>query len=754
MKRYLLFFGLLLVFGASEARHIIGGEITYECVGEQAGGRKYLVKMFIYRDCACTNCANFDEIAPISIYRCGVKQDCGDFTSLNAFDQVNVPISTRGAVDPPNFPCLELPPNICVEEAIYEFEVTLPISDESYHFVYQRCCRNVTISNIFNPEAAGATYTVAITPAAQEACNNSPVFDAFPPTVICVNQELEFDHAATDADGDQLVYEFCAPLLGGGRQGSTGFPGDANACEGVSPNPPCPPPFGTVRYIQPTYTFLNPLAGSPRVNINPNTGLITGTPTNLGQFVVGVCVKEFRNGVLLGEIRRDFQFNVANCQPTVVADIEKDSTIAGRQYLVNSCGENTVQFENISFREQFIKEWQWSFDISGRTQTFDEWSPSVTFPDTGRYEGVLILNPGTDCGDTANIFVNIFPRITADFEFEYDTCVAGPVSFTDLSETQADEIVAWNWSFGDGNGVFEQNPMHTYNRPLDFPVTLTVRDNNRCITGITKNVNYFPVPSLIVISPSDFLGCVPGDIFFDNLSTPIDETYDIKWDFGDGGTSGDISPTHTYTEVGTYDVSIEITSPIGCTTDTFFNELIETLPSPTAGFLITPEDLSNVKPTAEMIDQSKDAVSWYWDFSGLGTSAQQSPTFTFPDTGQQTVTQIVTHLSGCQDSLTKVIDILPLVRYFLPNAFTPNNDNSNDGYRGTGVLTGVTDFNFSIWNRWGEKIFETDDPKESWNGKKFNTGRDSPNGVYVCLVKFRGPRGKLFEYKSSATLVR
>ncbi len=757
MKQIFTIILLLLAVLFVEARHIIGGEITYECLGDVNGVRRYRFTMRVYRDCYSGG-APFDGQngggANIGVYRCGVNQDCGDLTQFNALTTLQAPLRSVRSVDPPNFSCLELPRNVCVEEGLYQFELSLPIVDESYHIVYQRCCRNETISNITAPGDAGATYSVEITPTAQQLCNSSPTFNQFPPIVICVDQPLEFDHSATDSDGDQLVYSFCAPQLGGGKFGTPENPGDAGACNGVIPSPPCPPPFDEVRFVAPTYNFLRPLGGQPQVTINTNTGVITGTPNQLGQFVVGVCVQEYRDGVLLSELKRDFQFNVTNCQPTVIADIQKDSIIGGKQYLVNSCGNNTIRFINESYQRQFIDTYSWQFDIEGEIETFSAWDAVVTFPDTGRYQGILVLNPNTECGDTANIFVNIYPEITADFEFEYDTCIAGPVAFTDLSVSGAGDIVKWNWEFGDGNASSSQNPEHTYGIPGNLPVTLSATDINRCTDEITKTVNYFPVPGLIVVAPSEFTGCVPADIFFDNLSTPIDETYDIRWDFGDGDTGSDISPTHEYDEVGTFTVAVEITSPIGCKTDTIFTNLITTLPSPTADFSFFPTELSNLDPTASFTDLSREAVSWQWNMGNIATLSEQNPTFTFPDTGRQAIQLIVTHPSGCQDSITQFLDIVPDVRYFLPNAFTPNSDGSNDFFRGTGVLTGVQDFSFTIWNRWGEKVFETSDPEEAWNGKKNNSGQDLPNGVYVCIVQFEGPRGERYEFQEFATLIR
>jgi len=752
MKHLLTGLLVLSAIGLGWGRHIIGGEITYECV---APGQ-YEFTMRIYRDCACSNCAPLDQQAQIAIYRCGGDVECGNLTQGSPYRQFGVSLQNVTRVSPPDYPCLELPPNICVQEGLYRFSASLPISEtESYHVVYQRCCRNITINNIIDPEDAGATYAVEITPVAQQSCNNSPVFNDFPPTVICVNQPIDFDHSATDVDGDQLVYEFCSPILGGGRFGTQENPGDPLACNGVSPTPPCPPPFEDVRFVQPNYTFNRPMGGSPVVRIDPNSGLITGVPTVQGQFVVGVCVREYRNGELIGTVRRDFQFNVANCEPTVIAQIESDSSMNQQDYIVTSCGDNTIDFVNESFQRRFVDELEWQFEIEENdTLKINQWDAQVTFPDLGQYQGRLILNPGTECGDTANIFVNIFPEIRSDFSYEYDTCLAEAVRFTEMAYSGSGLITDYNWSLGDGNLSNERNPVHNYLTPDNFPVTLSVRDTNNCQASNTQNVRYFPVPSLIVVAPSEFIGCKPANIFFNNLSTPIDETYDIQWDFGDGGTGTAISPFHVYNDPGIYNVSVNITSPIGCQTDTTFTNLIEVRPSPLADFIYNPQELSNFNSTASFQDRSQDAVRWQWDFNGLGKSSDRNPQFTFPDTGRQVVQLVVTHEFGCTDTTLATLDIIPEIRYFLPNAFTPNDDGTNETFRGKGVMGGATNFILTIWNRWGERIFETTDPEEGWNGQKNNTGKLSPNGVYLYVVKFNGPRGEPYEYKGFVTLVR
>lgn len=750
-RKLVLLIGVILLNYPIFARHIIGGVMTYTCLGEN----RYEFVLKMYRDCYCTDCAEFDPQAFVAVYRC-TGGNCNQFTQRDYVTRIDVRLGEIRKVAEPTYPCL-IPPDICVQEAQYKFTLTLPVSDQSYHISYQRCCRNVTINNLVNPGAVGATFSVEITPEAQRLCNSSPVFDDFPPTVICAGAPLVYDHSATDRDGDQLVYEFCNPLAGGGN--ITNDPLLYQTCVGAYPTPACPPPYNVVNFLVPQYSSIAPLGyskdtGQPILKIDPNTGIITGTPETLGQFVVGICVSEYRNGVLLSKVVRDFQFNVARCDAQVIAQVKADEELDGKQFLINACGDTAVYLENESYQRQFIKDFEWRFNIKGTIQSSRDWSPTINFPGTGQYEGQLFLNPGTECGDTAKIFVNLFPAINADFSYKYDTCVAEAVTFTDKSVSGSGKITAWAWDFGDKQSSNLQNPSHNYKAPGNLPAKLIVTDINKCKDTLTQIIKYFPVPALIVIAPSEFVGCAPSDIFFNNLSTPIDNSYDIRWDFGDGGSSDDISPVHTYENPGSYTVKVDITSPIGCQTDTTFNRLIVIQPSPQAGFTFLPAAPSNLDPMVRFTDQSQGANSWFWSFGNGSTSIQRNPTYTFRDTGMYIISQIVTHPSGCRDTLTQTLDLRPEVRYYLPNAFTPNGDGLNETYKGVGLLVGATDFKMTIWNRWGELIFETSDPEEGWNGKKFNNGVDSPNGVYVVVVNFKGPRGESFEYKTFATIVR
>ena len=735
-RTHLILLILLLIPSLTWARHIVGGEITYRLVSSTATSNRFEFTMRIYRDCNSQNGAPYDLDAVITTYR---------KIAGTQVESTTVPVGPIGRVAKPSYPCL-ISPNICVEEGEYKWTRDLPKINDTYLIVYQRCCRNESISNIINPGAAGASYTVEITAQAQQVGNNSPTFKQFPPTVICGNFPLKFDHSATDAEGDQLVYSFCEPYAGGGQTSGIG-------CGNTAPAPACWPPFGTIAYKQPEYTYQNPVGGDPVVKIDPNTGLITGTPNQLGQYVVSVCVEEYRNGKLLSIIKRDFQFNVAPCNPTVKASIVAD-TIINKTYILQSCGEKFINVANRSNNRSDISDFRFDINVKGENVTYKDWDPKVQFPDTGTYKGALFLNPGTLCADTIQLQFNIFSSLIVNFAYKYDTCVAGPVAFTDSSKTFNGAITQYYWTFGDGKDTFARNPIHLYQTPGTKRIKLKVTDTKGCTQDTVRQINWQPVPPLIVIQPSSFTGCTPATLMFNNLSRPIDSTYDIRWTLGDGGTSRAISPTYTYQNPGLYSINIEITSPIGCKVSRNFKDLIRVNQGAKADFEFLPEKITKLQSTVTFTDKSQFVNRWQWLLNDKAFSSRQNPSYTFRDTGLQKVKLFVANQVGCTDTLVKYIDVIPEVSYFLPNAFTPNNDTKNDEFKGSGFLYGLKRFKMTIWSRWGEVVFETNNAEDGWNGFKNNVGPEVQAGVYMYEVQYVTPTKQTIIKRDFMTLIR
>ncbi|MFZ1703165.1 MAG: PKD domain-containing protein [Saprospiraceae bacterium] len=734
----------------SWALHIVGGDVTYSCLGQTNNTVRFRVTFTMYRD-VIGGGAPFDNDARFGIY-IGNNNNwrfVSQVIDQNVKSVTTIPIITSN-------PCLIAPSNVRVEKGEYQFDVALPISqNESYMIAYQRCCRNTTISNLINPGDAGAAFTVIITPFAQQTCNNSPTFNDFPPVVICNNEFINFDHSASDQDGDQLVYEFCAPLTAGGKDG-TGQ-GSPFSCTGVTPDPiNCRPPFNQVTFALPFYSFSAPLAGNPVVTINANSGIIDGKPRFSGQYVVGVCVKEFRNGQLLSIIQRDFQFNVVNCSSAVTAKIDADGWDDLNKSL-RLCGENKTSFINLSTLSDRIISYDWFFDFNGTMVNYQTQDADVVFPGIGVYPGKMVLNRvlvgSENCKDSIEFVVNVFPEIKADFTFDYDTCTAGNVAFQDLSVSGAGPVQKWDWAL-DNTMENQQNFEYSFATPGEKAVQLIVEDGNKCLDTIQKVVSYFPVPGLIVVEPDNFVGCSPGKIFFNNLSSPIDDSYTILWDFGDGSTSDEISPEHLYELPGVYTVQVEIISPIGCSTGQVFRDWITTLEKPIANFTYSPADPNIFNNTVEFEDLSERGTGWFWEFGDLGVSYEREPNFTFRDTGVIEVKQIVRHISGCTDTAVAYIDISPITLFFFPNAFTPNGDGLNESFFPKGYFKGVQDFEMTIWNRWGEKIFSTDNPNVGWNGNKNNDLIACPPGVYIYKSSYISPRNEPVLKNGQVTLIR
>ncbi|RMF22730.1 MAG: PKD domain-containing protein, partial [Bacteroidetes bacterium] len=299
-----------------------------------------------------------------------------------------------------------------------------------------------------------------------------------------------------------------------------------------------------------------------------------------------------------------------------------------------------------------------------------------------------------------------------------------------------------------------QVPAHVYAEPKGYPVTLTITDEHGCENQITRVVNWRPAPALLIVSPNDTVSCAPATVLFNNLSNPIDNTYEVFWDFGDGNTGTAISPIHTYRQAGLFDVQLSVTSPIGCRIDTVFEALIEILPAPVADFSYAPTHPSNLEPLVHFTDRSIDAVHWDWYLDGQIFSQSQHPSLAFPDTGLHEIMLVITHPEFCLDTLIQVVDVEPQTLLHLPNAFTPNEDAVNELFLPAGILPGITDYRMRIYDRWGRLVFESSEPRQGWNGRYQNTGRPAPAGVYVVLVSYTGPRGEKAERKGLVTLLR
>lgn len=561
MKRILIIGALLFSFASGKAFHIVGGYISYRYLS----GTTYEIRLTVYRDCNSTT--PFDGTGdPLQVPPAMVGVYADNDPNAVAVLNMGAPVITRiGA--PIDNPCLTNTTGVCVEQGTYTVSYTFPSANTGYTLTHVRCCRNSSISNLFTPDNQGGTFAARV-PSTSSYRNNSPTFTRFPPIFICLNAPLKFDHSAIDADGDRLVYSLCSPLQGASN---------------TDPAPQIPPgpPFTDV-FWETGFSGTNPL-GNNSLQIDPATGLLSGVPGAVGQFVVGICVSEYRNGVLIGTYIRDFQFNVVQCN-IPIANIPSTgiNPNTGIGLYVLNCENRTVTFRNNSYNPPPTTtplQYQWDFGVPGiSTDTSSAVLPTYTYPDTGTFLVRLVANKSNGvqpCSDTTYAYVKIYPTFRADF-MTANVCQDSSARFTDASLSSWGTVNQWSWNFGDGNNSTQTSPSHSYNSSGNYTVTLVSGNSVGCRDTVSKNITIYPVP---VANFSFGTTCINSPVAFTNSSSGNIAGY--NWSFGNGATSNIQSPSYTYTTAGNYWVRLALISPDGCRDTTTQSLTVHPLPTVT-----------------------------------------------------------------------------------------------------------------------------------------------------------------------------
>jgi gliding motility-associated-like protein len=196
--------------------------------------------------------------------------------------------------------------------------------------------------------------------------------------------------------------------------------------------------------------------------------------------------------------------------------------------------------------------------------------------------------------------------------------------------------------------------------------------------------------------------------------------------------------TGNYTEFGCYDVSLQITSPQGCTSSLTQEDFVCVLPQPIASFTVNPQIMSSINPSAQFTNTSIGSESQSWDFGGeTGNSNLENPVHTYPEeAGNYLVTLVVANENGCTDTITQMVSVENEPIYYVPNTFTPDGDLFNETFRP--VFTAGFDiyqYSFVVFNRWGEVLFESKNSKIGWDGTY--GGQPVPQGTYIYQIQFK-----------------
>lgn len=248
----------------------------------------------------------------------------------------------------------------------------------------------------------------------------------------------------------------------------------------------------------------------------------------------------------------------------------------------------------------------------------------------------------------------ILPSPVANFNYS-GACTGNTISFTSNSSISSGSISQYEWDFGDGNTSNLQNPTHSYANTGNFSVQLIVTSNFGCKDTISKNVFYSPGPSA---NFSYVIGCQNTPTLFNDISTyPMEDTIvSYFWDFGDGNTSTNANPNHSYSTSGSFIVKLKITSQNGCLDST--SQVINIPSSPTANFSFSQICLGS--PTNFIQQSTGNIVSVEMDLGDGNLFSTFVNSHTYSTAGTYNVKLKVTNTDGCVDSIIKQVKVVDI----------------------------------------------------------------------------------------------
>jgi gliding motility-associated-like protein len=399
-----------------------------------------------------------------------------------------------------------------------------------------------------------------------------------------------------------------------------------------------------------------------------------------------------------------------------------------------------------------------------------------------------------NCPSTfSNFAITVYPTPIPKFSYTKGVCEGQSMLFTDLSKPNTGPITVtqWNWDMNN-DGLYTdattQNPQFAVTPAgLDSVGLIVFTNSNPSCWAVVKEAVYVNPNPVADFAGDSLKRCPKLYTNFKDLSTVAlgANITSYNWTLGNGNTSTSSAPAQqTYTnsspiQSAYYSVSLTVKTDSGCVNTKTKNNYIQVYPRPIADFGWGPVGTDIDAPTIDFVNQSIGAsgypasqpivygaygVEYYLgdvfamnqNSNNVYNNAGFAHTYEYYEPYTYYVTQWVINSMGCKDSITKPVEILPNFTFYIPNAFSPNGDGANEGFKGTGVGIDNTTYNLWVFDRWGMMIFYADDLEKSWDGH-MKGNADKPilqEDVYVWKVKFNDFRGKKHEYHGTVTLLK
>lgn len=377
-------------------------------------------------------------------------------------------------------------------------------------------------------------------------------------------------------------------------------------------------------------------------------------------------------------------------------------------------------------------------------------SPSQTT--TYTLEGVV---SGFNCPATLTQTITVVPLPTSPFSLA-DTVICQNQSLLITYAGNASPNADYQWTFdnailtsGSGAGPY----VAEWDQSGLKVLTLTVVDQGCAGTETTKTVEVLnrPQPDF---SAQVLEGCAPLTVEFsdETQNTGLTST-SYLWDFSTGENNTESNPVVTFTDPGTYTVSLQVTNDGLCVSQKTENAYILVNALPVADFLPDPEETILEQGTISFNNNSTDdtPMTYSWNFGdGSPLSQETNPEHTYSQTGEYIIELEVVNNNGCEDTISKKVIIHPDFAVYAPTAFTPNGDGKNDSFEVKGI--GIKTYQIQIYSRWGELIYESKNLSDQWDGTI--KGTPAPAGSYVYKITYRSMIDLDYTTQGTVTLIR
>lgn len=765
----MLVVGMLLSF-CVRATHIIGGDVSMHAVGTTPG--LFLLQLNQYWDQTKTSGGNRDPSVTLLIYR---KQNPVLIERIELSLQETLPLTFDNAA------CATLRKLDFTQAKYYrtyQFDTQKYTDPGGYYMVWERCCRTDDLTNVNSGTAAGVGMVYylefpAMTRNGVSFTNSAPDFRVSNGDYICINKSFTFNAGATDVDGDQLRYSLVTPLNG---YTNRGVPNSIDQ----SPRDSYP----TISWA-PGYSLTNIIPGNPALRIDPATGQLSVRASREGLYLFTVQCEEYRNGVLIGVVRRDFQLPVVDCSkntppPAVVLANGKSTTE------LNWCGTQPLV---LSVEKNPAWAYQWQKDgINLRGSTTD----TLQVAESGVY--TVVKSQARVCAnDTVSQAVNVNVSKTAAVKLSVTT--PAPYCTGDTVTIQADGQPGTQYQWRrDGRAISgEQATLRVYQSGTYRVLTKSAVAECDGLDSVQVTINERPVAQ---ITASAAKLCPDSSV---QLTTVSGTDYSYVWQ-RDGIELTDIQSQVSANQAGTYQVSVaaptsctavsnayvlgqfdrptiqfDSIAPVCVTNPTLLSlhgqpaggiyagagvkgnsfdptaagvgqhELTYTITSPdgcrvsqerwavvSGGPKLTGQTMYGIVKgaTVQLVTESDEPISQYqWGPpTALSRADVASPEASPAETTPYQLTAV--SLSGCVATFAVLVEVSePL---YIPSAFSPNADGMNDSW----VIPNIGSFpkaEVSIYSRWGELIFFSRGYDRPWDGM-YKQGTVQ-TGIYTYQIK-------------------